>query len=429
MFDIGALRADFDGTKKMLAKRGGDYGLERFFALDGARRGLLRKTEEMKARQNAASKRVAAMKREGRDAADLVAEMKALSADIKALEPAAREADEALNDFLLDIPNIPHASVPDGDSEKDNVLVRTWGEPRKFGAPPLPHWEIGEALGIFDPATAVKIAGARFTMLRGLGARLERALVSFMLDEHAACGYEEIMPPYVANRKSMTGTGQLPDKEGQLYHLEGTDLFLIPTAETPLTNIHQDDILDGKRLPVLYAAYSPSFRKEAGAAGRDTRGLIRMHQFNKVEIFKITRPENSYDELEKLTADAERILQKLGLPYSVTNQCAGDLGFSNAKTYDINVWMPSYGKYVEVSSCSNFEAFQARRAGIRFRDEAGQKPSHAHTLNGSGLAANRTTAAILENFQNEDGTVTVPAALAPYMGGASRISKSGFSQK
>ena len=422
MFDIKLLREDFEQTKKRLAKRGKDYNLEGFFLLDEKRKELLKKSETLKARQNAASKTIPALKKEGKDTTETMAEMKKLSDEIKALEPEVRACDEELANFLMDIPNVPHESVPVGLTDKDNVTIRTWGTPTVFDFEPKPHWEIGVELGIFDPTTAVKIAGSRFTMLRGLGAKLERALINFMLDTHTAKGYEEIMPPYIANRKSMTGTGQLPDKEGQLFHLEGTELFLIPTAETPLTNIHQDDIIPADKLPLLFTAYSPSFRKEAGAAGRDTRGLIRMHQFNKVEIFKLTRPEDSYEELEKLTADAEDILIKLGLPYSVTNQCAGDLGFSNAKTYDLNVWMPSYQRFVEISSCSNFEAFQARRAGIRYKESAG-KPVFPHTLNGSGLAANRTTAAILENFQTKDGRVIIPEVLVPYMGGVKEIGK------
>ena len=422
MFDIRLLREDFEKTKISLAKRGKDFGIERFYEIDAKRKELLKKSEDMKAKQNAVSKMVPLLKKEGKDTTEAMADMKKLSEEIKALEPLVKYFDEKLTGFLLELPNVPHESVPEGLTDKDNVTIRTWGEPPEFDFEPKPHWEIGEALGIFDPANAVKIAGSRFTMLRGLGAKLERALVNFMLDTHTAKGYEEIMPPYIANRKSMTGTGQLPDKEGQLFHLEGTELFLIPTAETPLTNIHQDDIIPADKLPILFTAYSPCFRKEAGAAGRDTRGLIRMHQFNKVEIFKLTRPEDSYDELEKLTADAEDILVKLGLPYSMTNQCAGDLGFSNSKTYDLNVWMPSYGRYVEISSCSNFEAFQARRTGIRFK-EAGGKPVFPHTLNGSGLAANRTTAAILENFQTVDGRVVIPDVLVPYMGGVIEISK------
>ena len=421
MLDVKALREDFEGAKRILSKRGKDFELEKFHDIDARRKELLRKSEEMKAKQNAASKQVPILKKEGKDTASIMAEMKTLSDSIKALEPEVRAVEDELENFLLNIPNIPHTSVPEGSAEADNVVVRKWGEPPEFAFEPKPHWDLGEELGILDQATAVKVAGSRFTMLRGLGARLERALINFMLDRHISHGYEEIRPPYIANRKSMTGTGQLPDKEGMLFHLSDTDYFLIPTAETPLTNIYQDDIIDGAKLPIKFCAYSPCFRKEAGAAGRDTRGLIRTHQFNKVEILKVTRPQDSYDELEKLTADAEDILQKLGLPYTVTNLCAGDLGFSNAKTYDLNVWMPSYNRYVEISSCSNFEAFQARRAGIRFKDGPGGKPVYGHTLNGSGLAVSRTTAAILENFQREDGSVKIPEVLVPYMAGVSEI--------
>jgi len=420
MQDIKALRENFDAVKTALAKRGKDYNLDKFDAMDKRRRELLQKTEDMKARQNAASKQIPVLKKEGRDTAPIMAEMKDLADAIKAAEPELKAVEEQLDAFLMGIPNSPHESVPEGKNEDDNVEVRRWGTPTTFDFEPKPHWDIGEELGIFDPATAVKIAGSRFVMLRGLGARLERALVNLMLDRHTAHGYQEIAPPYIANRASMTGTGQLPDKEDDMYHLSGTDYFLIPTAETPLTNIHRDEIVDGATLPVKYCAFSPSFRKEAGAAGRDTRGLIRMHQFPKVEIFKLSRPEDSYDELEKLTADAEEILQKLGLPYRVVNLCAGDLGFSNAKTYDLEVWMPSYDKYVEVSSCSNFEAFQARRTGIRFKDGAG-KPVYVHTLNGSGLGVNRTVAAIMENFQQADGSIKVPEVLVPYMGGVTEI--------
>ena len=420
MQDIKALRENFDAVKTALAKRGKNYNLDQFDIMDKRRRELLQKTEDMKARQNAASKQIPALKKEGQDTAPIMAEMKDLADAIKAAEPQLRAVEEELDAFLMGIPNSPHESVPEGKNENDNVEVRRWGTPTTFNFEPKPHWDIGEELGIFDPATAVKIAGSRFVMLRGLGARLERALVNLMLDCHTAHGYQEIAPPYIANRASMTGTGQLPDKEDDMYHLSGTDYFLIPTAETPLTNIHRDEIVDGATLPVKYCAFSPSFRKEAGAAGRDTRGLIRMHQFPKVEIFKLSRPEDSYDELEKLTADAEDILQKLGLPYRVVNLCAGDLGFSNAKTYDLEVWMPSYDKYVEVSSCSNFEAFQARRTGIRFKDGVG-KPVYVHTLNGSGLGVNRTVAAIMENFQQADGSIKVPEVLVPYMGGVTEI--------
>jgi len=421
MFDIRQLRENFDETKALLGKRGKDFGLERFEEMDKRRREVMRKAEDMRAKQNAASKQIPIMKKEGKDTAALMAEMKELSDAIKNLDTEFRAVDEEMDTFLMGIPNIPHHTVPDGLTEADNVEVRKWGTPTEFSFEPKPHWDLGEELKILDQTTAVKIAGTRFMMLRGHGARLVRALISFMLDRHTNHGYEEIMPPYIAHRRSMEGTGQLPDKEGMLFHLSDTDYFLNPTAETALTNIHRDEIIDGARLPVKFCAYSPSFRKEAGAAGRDTRGLIRMHQFDKVEIFKLSRPESSYDELESLTADAEDILQKLGLPYNVTNQCCGDLGFSNAKTYDLNVWMPSYNRYVEISSCSNFEAFQARRAGIRFKDGTGDKPVFAHTLNGSGLAVSRATAAIIENYQQADGSIKIPEALVPYMGGVTEI--------
>ncbi|MCL1884409.1 MAG: serine--tRNA ligase [Defluviitaleaceae bacterium] len=421
MFDIKLLRENFDETKKALSKRGKDFKLESFADLDKQRRELLNTTEQMKAKQNAASKQIPALKKAGEDTSALMAEMKELSEKIKNLEPQVREIDEKLENFLMAIPNIPHETVPAGKDEADNVEIRKWGEPTKFNFEPKPHWDLGEELSIFDPATAVKIAGSRFIMLRGMGARLERALINFMLDRHTAHGYEEIMPPHIANRQSMIGTGQLPDKEEDMYHLTDTDYFLIPTAEVPLTNIHREEIIDGAKLPMYYCAYTPSFRKEAGAAGRDTRGLIRVHQFDKVEIFKLTHPDNSYDELEKLTADSEDILQKLKLPYRVVNLCAGDLGFANAKTYDLEVWMPSYNRYVEISSCSNYEAYQSRRASIRFKDSAGGKPLFAHTLNGSALAVSRTTAAIIENYQQQDGSIKIPEVLIPYMGGASEI--------
>lgn len=416
MQDIRALREHFDRVKTALAKRGKDYNLEQFHELDKSRRELLQKNEAMKAKQNAANKEIAVLKQAGKDATQLMDEMKELAEALKTTEPALKETETKLEEFLMSIPNAPHVTVPFGKSEEDNIEMRRYGTPTKFDFEPKPHWDIGEGLGIFDPSTAVKITGSRFIMLRGMGARLQRALISFMLDRHVDHGYEEIMPPYIANRASMMGTGQLPDKEDDMYHLSGTDYYLIPTAETPLTNMHRGDIVDGASLPVNFCAYTPSFRKEAGAAGRDTRGLIRVHQFDKVEIFKLARPEDSYNQLEKLTADAEDILRRLDLPYRVVNLCAGDLGFSNAKTYDIEVWMPSYGRYVEISSCSNFEDFQARRANIRFKDSIGS-PTFVHTLNGSGLAITRTIAAIMENFQQADGTIKVPDALVPYMGG------------
>ncbi|MCL2049711.1 MAG: serine--tRNA ligase [Defluviitaleaceae bacterium] len=415
MLDVKTLRDNFGAVKTALAKRGKDFGLEQFTALDSRRRELLQKTEQMQARQNAVSKQIPALKKDGVDTTALMAEMKELANELKSLEPLVKAADEELDSFLAALPNMPHESVPEGLTEAENVEIRRWGTPTEFDFEPRSHWDLGEALGIFDPATAVKITGSRFIMLRDLGARLQRALINFMLDRHTRHGYEEIMPPCIANRQSMLGTGQLPDKEGMLFALSDTDYFLIPTAETPLTNIHRDEILDGESLPINYCAYTPSFRKEAGAAGRDTRGLIRSHQFDKVELFKLARPEDSYAELEKLTADAEEILQRLGLPYRVSALCAGDMGFSAAKTYDLEVWLPSYGRYVEISSCSNFEAFQSRRAKIRYRDSAG-KTAFAHTINGSGLAVNRTTAAILENYQLADGRIKVPEVLVPYMG-------------
>ena len=317
--------------------------------------------------------------------------------------------------MLMKIPNIPHESVPDGADDKDNAEIRRYGKPTEFSFEPKAHWDIGEALGILDFANAGKITGARFTVYRGLGARLERAIISYFLDCHTMNGYTEILPPYMVNRASMTGTGQLPKFEEDAFKVAGTDYFLIPTAEVPVTNLHRGDILDGNDLPIKYCAYSACFRSEAGSAGRDTRGLIRQHQFNKVELVKFVKPEDSYDELEKLTNDAERVLQGLGLPYRVVCLSTGDLGFSSAKTYDIEVWMPSYGRYVEISSCSNFEDFQARRAQIRFRREKNGKPELVHTLNGSGVAIGRTVAAILENYQQPDGSVIVPDALVPYM--------------
>lgn len=421
MFDIKLLREDFEATKAGLGKRGKDFKLERFEELDRRRRELLGQAEQMKAKQNAASKQIPTMKKAGQDVSGIMAEMKELAESVKTLEPELRATDELLDAFLMGIPNIPHETVPEGPDETHNVEIRKWGRPTEFSFEPKPHWDLGELHGLLDPATAVKIAGSRFMMLRGLGARMQRALISFMLDTHTAHGYEEIMPPYIANRASMVGTGQLPDKEEDMYHLSDTDYYLIPTAEVPLTNMNREEILDGARLPIKYVAYSPSFRKEAGAAGRDTRGLIRVHQFDKVEVFKLSRPEDSYNQLESLTADAEGILQKLGLPYRVVNLCAGDLGFANAKTYDLEVWMPSYNRYVEISSCSNYEAYQARRAGIRFRDTPKDRPAFAHTLNGSALAINRTTAAIMENFQQANGSIKIPDALVPYMGGVKEI--------
>jgi seryl-tRNA synthetase len=415
------MREDFPAYKALMDKRGKDFGLERFSEMDERRRALIHRTEAMKARQNAASKEIPVLKKEGKDTAALMAEMKTLADDIKALEPELRTIDEELDTLLMGIPNVPHPGVPEGASDADNVEVRKWGEPTAFSFEPKAHWDLGMALGIYDPETGAKIAGSRFYVMRGAGARLNRALKNFMLDRHNRHGYEEVTTPYIVNRRSATGTGQLPKfEEEMMYKLEGTDYFLNPTAEVPVTNIHQDEILDGAHLPIRYCAYAPSFRKEAGSAGRDTRGLIRVHQFHKVEIVHLTRPEDSYAALETLTADAEDILQLLALPYRVVERCTADLGFCGAKGYDIEVWMPSYNRYVEISSCTNFEAFQARRAGIRFKDTGG-KPQFVHTLNGSGLAIDRTIAALLENFQQADGSVVIPGVLKPYMHGLDAI--------
>ena len=422
MQDIRALRENHEAVKALMDRRGKDFELGKFAEMDQRRRNLLRQTEDMKAKQNAASKQIPALKKEGKDTAPLMAEMKTLADEIKALEPQVKAIDEELDAFLMGIPNTPHPTTPIGDSDEGNVEVRKWGKPATFGFEPKPHWEIGESLGILDAATAAKVTGARFVVMKGLGARLERALINFMMDRHAKHGYEELSAPVIVHRRSALGTGQLPKFEDeQMYKLEGTDYYLNSTAEIPVTNVHREEILDGARLPINYCAYSVSFRKEAGSAGRDTRGLIRQHQFHKVELVKFTRPDDSYAELEKLTADAEDILQKLGLPYRVVDRCTGDLGFCAAKGYDLEVWLPSYDRYVEISSISNFEGFQARRADIRYRDGK-DKPAHVHTLNGSGLAIGRTIAAVLENCQQADGSVKVPEVLVPYMGGVELIS-------
>ena len=421
MQDIRALRENYETVKALLDRRGKDYDLEKFTEMDQRRRNILRQSEDMKAKQNAANKQIPVLKKEGKDTTALMAEMKALSDEIRALEPQVKAIDEELDNFLLGIPNTPHPSTPVGKTEAENVEVRRHGTPAVFDFEPKPHWEIGEDLGILDAATAAKVTGARFVVMKGLGARLERALISFMMDRHAKNGYTEISAPVIVHRRSAVGTGQLPKFEDEMmYKLEGTEYYLNPTAEIPVTNIHREEILDGARLPINYCAYSVSFRKEAGSAGRDTRGLIRQHQFHKVELVKFTRPEDSYNELEKLTADAEDILQKLGLAYRVVDLCTGDIGFSSAKSYDLEVWLPSYDRYVEISSCSNFEGFQARRADIRYRDGK-DKPAHVHTLNGSGLAIGRTVAAILENYQQADGSVRIPDVLVPYMSGETVI--------
>ena len=421
MQDIRALRENFEGVKALLDRRGKDFELEKFIEMDKRRRVLLQQSEEMKAKQNAATKQIPTLKKEGKDTAPIMAEMKKLADEIKTLEPQVKAIDEELENFLLGIPNTPNPSTPIGDSDEENVEVRRWSEPTTFTFEPKPHWEIGENLGIIDAAAAAKVTGSRFVMMYGMGARLERALINFMMERHANHGYTELSTPIIVHRRSALGTGQLPKFEDEMmYKLENTEYFLNSTAEIPVTNYHREEIIDGARLPINYCAWAVSFRKEGGSAGRDTRGLIRHHQFHKVELVKFTKPEESEAELEKLTADAEDILQQLGLPYRVVDRCTGDLGFSAAKGYDLEVWLPSYNKYVEISSCSNFEGFQARRADIRYRD--GQnKPAHVHTLNGSGLAIGRTIAAILENCQREDGRLDIPPVLVPYMGGVTQI--------
>ena len=418
MLDIKIVRNDPERVKAAMRSRNKDMDavIDRVIAIDAERREINAAADAVRAKQNAASKDIARIKKEGGDASALLEEMKALAEENKALAARLSELETEQRNLLLSIPNMPHPSVPVGADDSENLELRRNGTPKDFGFEPLPHWELGENLGILDPERAAKVTGKRFHFYRGLGARLERAVINFFLDTHTENGYTEIFPPYMANRASMTGTGQLPKFEEDAFKLTDPDYFLIPTAEVPVTNMHRDEILDGALLPIDYCAYSACFRAEAGSAGRDTRGLIRQHQFNKVELVKFADPETSYDELEKLTAEAELVLQKLGLPYRVVKLCSGDLGFSSAMTYDIEVWMPSYGRYVEISSCSNFEDYQARRAAIRFKRSQGDKAQLVHTLNGSGVAVGRTVAAILENYQNGDGSVTVPEALRPYMG-------------
>jgi seryl-tRNA synthetase len=416
MLDIKRIRTNFDEVESLL-KRKGDYSVAEAKKADEEKRGIMAKAEELRARQNAASREISQMKRDGRDSASLTAEMKGISSQAKSMQEEISRLDAQIESILLSTPNTPSPDTAIGESEKDNPVVRAWGEPTKFAFAPQAHWDIGAALDILDFERAAKIAGARFPLWKGKGAKMERALVSYMLDLHTQEeGYTEILPPLMANRKSMTGTGQLPKFEEDAFSVQNNGYFLVPTAEVPLTNMFSGEILPAESLPMLFTAYTPCFRAEAGSAGRDTRGLIRNHQFDKVELVKFADPKNSYGELESLTQNAENVLQKLGLPYRVVELCTGDLGFSSAKTYDIEVWMPSYSRYVEISSCSNMTDYQARRANIRFRDESG-KIGFVHTLNGSALAVGRAFAAILENFQQEDGSVQLPEALHPYMGG------------
>lgn len=417
MLDIKFVRDNPEKVQQALANRGSTLDLAGFLALEKERRELVSEVEVLKNQRNTVSQQISVMKRNKENADALVAQMRDVGDKISRLDAKIKEAEAGLSEILLGIPNIPSETVPVGRNEDDNLEIRRWGEPRRFSQKPLPHWEIGENLGILDFERGGKVTGARFTFYRGLGARLERALINFMLDLHTGeHGYTEYLPPFIANKDSMTGTGQLPKFSEDMFKLEGLEYYLIPTAEVPITNLHRGEIIDGKGLPFYYAAYSACFRAEAGAAGRDTRGLIRLHQFNKVELVKFCLPEESYQELEKLTNNAEQVLKLLGLPYRVIALCTGDMGFASAKTYDIEVWLPSFAKYREISSCSNFEDFQARRADIKFRREPKAKPEFVHTLNGSGLAVGRTVAAILENYQQEDGSVVVPEVLRRYMG-------------
>ncbi len=425
MLDLKMIRENPRDVIARLALRNKDFTpeIENVLALDTARRESLNRAESLKAEQNAASKKIPELKKSGADTTELMARMKDISQQVGALETALRDIEDKLNTALLTIPNMPREGTPPGVDSESNAEVRRWGTPPTFDFEPKAHWDIGEALGILDPGTAAKTTGARFHFYKGLGARLERAITNFYLDVHTKKGYTEIFPPFMVNRASMTGTGQLPKFEEDAFKLSNADYFLVPTAEVPVTNMHREEILQTEALPLRYCAYSACFRAEAGSAGRDTRGLIRQHQFNKVELVKFTEPDKSYEELETLTADAEEVLKLLGLPYRVVRLCGGDLGFCSAQTYDIEVWMPSYNRYVEISSCSNFEDYQARRAGIRFREGA-NKPQFVHTLNGSGVAVGRTTATILEVFQQKDGSVVIPDVLRPYMG-VDRIEAAG----
>lgn len=423
MLDLKRIRNELDQMKAAMERRGEkEVDLDAVVELDEKRRSLLQEVEQMKSEQNAVSREIPQLKKAGQDTSEIMAKMKELSAQIKELDGQVAEVDSRLYEMMLRIPNIPHPDVPQGETDDDNVEVRTWGTPTRFNFEAKAHWDIGTNLDILDFERAAKVTGARFTLYKGLGSRLERSLINFMLDLHTGeHGYTELMPPFVVNRQSMTGTGQLPKFEDDTFHIPQKDYFLVPTAEVPVTNIHRDEIIPEEDLPLMYAAYTPCFRSEAGSAGRDTRGLIRQHQFNKVEMVKFTTPETSYQELETLTANAEEVLKRLNIPYRVVKISTGDLGFTAAFKYDVEVWMPSYNRYVEISSCSNFEDFQARRTNLRYRPKEGGRVQFLHTLNGSGLAVGRTLAAILENFQQPDGSVAVPEVLWGYMGGTDVI--------
>jgi seryl-tRNA synthetase len=424
MLDAKYIREHIDEVRERLSRRGQNLSLDQFILIDSERRKAIQEWERLRAHQKKVSDEVSKRKREGTDASELISEMKKVSQEVKDLDRVVEEKERSLQEFLLVIPNLPHPSVPKGTDSSENEEVRRWGEIPKFDFEPKPHWDIGEELGILDFKTGAKIAGARFTLYWDFGAKLERSLINFMLDLHTReHGYREVLPPFMANRTTMTGTGQLPKFEEELFKIEGLEYFLIPTAEVPVTNIHQDEVLEENVLPLYYTAYTPCFRKEAGSYGKDTRGLIRQHQFNKVELVKFSKPESSYEELEKLLSNAEEVLKRLKLPYRVVTLCTGDLGFSASKTYDIEVWLPGQNTFKEISSCSNFEDFQARRAKIRFRVSGKSKTEYVHTLNGSGLAVGRTLVAILENYQQADGSVVIPEVLRPYLYGVEKIEK------
>lgn len=416
MLDIKYVRSNPEEVKRAIRSRGADMdkAIDRVIEIDSLRRNALSEMEKGKSEQNAMSKKIPQMKKSGEDTSEVMKQMKELSDKISEHKNKVSELEKEQREILLSIPNVPNKDVPVGKDDRDNVEIRKWGNPTSFDFEPLPHWDIGKNLGILDSEVAAKITGARFHVYKNLGAKLERSIINFFLDTHTSNGYQEILPPFMVNEDSLYGTGQLP-KFDNGFKLENLDYYLIPTAEVPVTNMHRDEILDGKDLPLKYCAYSACFRSEAGSAGRDTRGLIRQHQFNKVELVKFSKPENSYQELESLTNDAERLLQLLGLPYRVVCLCSGDIGFCSAKTYDIEVWMPSYNRYLEISSCSNFEDYQARRMQARYKNNVQDKAELVHTLNGSGLAVGRTVAAILENYQNKDGSVTIPEVLRKYM--------------
>ena len=422
MLDIRWIRSNADEVRQFLADRNNDLDIGPLLGLDEERRLLLTETEELKARRNEGSRKVGAARARGEDASAAMEEMRVIGDRIKDIDARISEIDEKISDMLLSIPNRPHDSVPVGKDENDNPEVRRWGEPKQFSFEPKPHWDLGEALGILDFEKGASLAQSRFTVLKGLGARLERALLNFMLDLHTERhGYLEVQPPFMVSSKTMRGTGQLPKFADDLYKCENDDLWLIPTAEVPLTNLHAEEILDEGQLPLYYTAYTPCFRREAGAYGRDVRGMLRQHQFDKVEMVKISSPETSYDELEKLTDNAEEVLRALGIPHRTICLCTGDMGFGASKTYDVEVWLPSQHKYREISSCSNCEDFQARRMNTRFRPADGGKPRFVHTLNGSGIAIGRALIAVLENFQREDGSIGIPEVLVPYMGGVTEI--------